>query len=61
MIYDACNIQTTLMCIVLGRVDLVSVLIDSGADVNVRCADSGLTALMLAASQVLTSSYVLLS
>jgi len=39
----------------LGHVDLVDILIGGGADVNLHCADSGLTALMLAASQVLNT------
>ena len=43
------------MCVCVGHVDLVDVLISSGANVNLQCADSGLTALMHAASQVLMS------
>jgi len=39
--------------VLIGYVDLLNVLVGRGADVNFSLADSGLTALMLAASQVL--------
>jgi len=48
------------VCNFVGHVDMLNILIDGGADVNLSCAKSGLTALMLAASQVLPLNLVLL-